>query len=202
MEKIDHQYDKGWKRYGYDMLKFEGSAAHGAVTEIFASLAFNRGVGKPFVNYAIIPPDNPGQGVGLHVHRNTETGQDSEVWYIIIEGKAEMAFTNGDIVECGPGDLVTTYPGTGHSFRAVGGPVKAIIVAPEMFTYDTEKTRFDPFPEEFDPAIKVLEYEKDSMSINSAVCSVCGEEWHKPPDDPAAETLLIWAREHRHKEGE
>ena len=198
---MEHQYERGWQRYGFDNSEFtDEKPAHGAQTAIVGGLAFNRGVGKPHATFVTIPPDTPGQGIGLHTHRNLETGKDSEVWYIIIEGRGEMTFTNGDVVECGPGDLITTYPGTGHAFRAVGGPVKVISITPEMFTYDTESERTDEFPEAFSPVIRIMDFDEGSMCVRSAECAVCGEEWHRPESDPEAATLPPWAREHRHEE--
>jgi mannose-6-phosphate isomerase-like protein (cupin superfamily) len=194
---MDHQYERGWQRYGFDNQQFEAKAGHGSKTTISSVLAFNRGLGKPHVTFSLIPPNTTGLGLGLHVHRNLTTGKDAEVWFLIVEGHGEMTFTNGDVVNCGPGDLITSYPGTGHSFRAIEGSVKVIAIAPEMYTFpdDSETTNF---PEDFSPRIRILEFDDGSMCVRHAVCSVCGSEWHRPDYDQEAATLPIWARNHQH----
>lgn len=195
---MDHQYERGWQRYGFDNQSFHEAAVHGATSPISVALAFNRGVGRPHISFMTIPPDTPGQAIGMHMHRDVPTGGDIENWYIIIDGVGDMTFSNGDVVRCQAGDLITFYPGTGHSFRAVGGPVRAISVTPEMFTPAPElELKTDDYPDEFNPQIRVGDVDSDMCPL-AAVCSVCGAEWHRPQDDQEAATLSVWARRHRH----
>lgn len=197
---MDHEYERGWQRYGFDNQPFEDAAIHGSSSTISVYLSLNLGVGKPHISFATIPPDTPGAAIGMHMHRDVPTGRDSEEWYIIIDGDAEMTFSNGDIVQCQQGDLVAIYPGTGHSFRAIGGPCRIISITPEMFTYPHEPPRLDEYPEEFHPRIQVLDVDSEMCPL-SAFCTVCGAEWRRPKEDREAATLPVWAREHRHEEG-
>jgi len=194
---MEHQYERGWQLYGFGNQEFEEKPSHGSANTITGGLAFNRGVGRPHVTFSTIPANTPGQGIGMHIHRNLETGNDSEVWYIIIEGRGEMTFTNGDVVECGPGDMVVTYPGTGHSFRAIMDPVKVVSITPEMFTYDPEFERTDVYPDKFSPQIRIIDFDDGTMCVSKAICTVCGEEWNRPESDHEAATLPSWARAHQ-----
>ncbi len=135
----------------------------------------------------------------MHMHRDIPTGEDSEEWYIIIDGEAEMTISNGDVVQCKSGDMVAIYPRTGHSFRAVNGPCRIISITPEMFNYMGEPAKTDEFPEKFSPIIEVTEVDPSSMCALKAVCTVCGAEWERPEDDISASSLPVWAREHRHE---
>jgi len=192
MSGMDHQYERGWQRYGFDNQHFTERAIHGSSSPISLNLAFNRGLWKPHVTFATIPPDTPGQAIGMHVHRDVPSGRDVEEWYIIIDGSGEMTFSNGDVVSVGTGDLVAIYPGTGHSFRALGGPLRLISITPEMFTYGSP---IDEYPEEFSPRIRVLDVD-ETMNAVRAVCSDCGAEWNRAEDDREAAGLPVWAREH------
>ena len=192
MSRIDHEYARGWQRYGFDNQTLAERTVHGASTPIPMIIALSRGRWQPQVSFAVVPPDTDGQAIGMHVHRDDPTGEDVEEFYIFIEGRGEMTFSNGDVVEVGPGDLVTTYPGTGHSFRALGGPVKLIVVTPRMFLSTTPA---DDYPEEFAPRIRALEVD-DVKVVVRAVCTDCGAEWERPSDDLAATGLAVWAREH------
>lgn len=195
---MDHQYERGWQRYGFDNQVFHEAEVHGASSPISVALAFNRGVGKPHISFMTIPADTPGEAIGMHMHRDVPTGRDIENWYIIIEGEGDMTFSNGDVVRCRQGDLIAFYPGTGHSFRALGGPVRAISVTPEMFTPNPElDLKTDEYPGGFSPRIRVGDVDGEMCPLN-AVCSVCGAEWVRPAGDLEAATLPVWAREHRH----
>ena len=48
---MDHQYERGWQRYGFDNQQFHEAAVHGALSPISVALAFNRGVGKPHISF-------------------------------------------------------------------------------------------------------------------------------------------------------
>ena len=196
---MEHQYQRGWQRYNFDLLPLEEHQAHGAANSICGALAFHRGLNKPHVTFSIIPPDTGGLGIGLHIHRNPVTGKDAEVWYIILEGHGIMTFTNGDEIACSAGDLIVTYPGTGHAFRAVDESVKVIAICPEMYTPPEHEEEL-PFPERFTPQIQILDCDRGTMCVRHAVCTQCGAEWTRPIDDPEAATLPPWARAHRHEE--
>jgi mannose-6-phosphate isomerase-like protein (cupin superfamily) len=200
MVKIDHKYDRGWRRYGFDNMPFEEAAIHGSEEKISVFLAFNRGLGKPHISFATIYPTEQ-EAIGMHMHRDTLTGEDTEEWYIIIDGESEMTFSNGDVIHCHSGDMVNIHPGTGHSFRAVGGPCRIISITPEMFSFHPEFEKVDEYPEKFSPRIAVTGID-DEVCATSATCTVCGAEWNRPEDDPSAASLPVWAREHRHGEAE
>ncbi len=196
---MDHQYERGWQRYGFDNQPFHDAAIHGSSSPISVYLSFNRGVGKPHISFATIPSDTSGEAIGMHMHRDTPTGKDSEEWYIIIDGIGEMTFSNGDVVRGQQGDLIAIYPGTGHSFRAIEGPCRLISITPEMFTYAPEvDVKLDPYPDEFHPQIRVGDVDSEMCPL-SASCTVCGSEWHRPDDDQEAATLAVWAGQHRHE---
>ena len=197
MERVDHDYSRGWRRYGFDNLPFITEAIHGSDQEISVYLAFNRGYKKAHISFATVWPTDI-EAIGMHMHRDIPTGEDSEEWYIIIDGEAEMTFSNGDVTKCSAGDMIAIYPRTGHSFRAVNGPCRIISITPEMFHYMGEEVKTDDFPEEFSPVIEVTEVDPDNMCAMKAVCAVCGGEWQRPVDDPGAATLAVWARGHRH----
>ena len=190
---FDHQWERGWQRYGFDNQPFTDRAIHGSDSPITLHLAFNRGVWQPHITFATIPPDTPGQAIGMHVHRDVPSGKDVEEWYIIIDGTGEMTFSNGDVVEAGPGDMLAIWPGTGHSFRAIGGPVRLVSITPQMFT--SKNSRIDEWPEEFTPRIRIVEVD-DAMNVLRAVCTDCGAEWVQGEDDRASADLPVWAREH------
>lgn len=189
---MDHQYQRGWQRYGFDNQPFVERAIHGAATPISIRLAFNRGTWKPHISFATIPPDTPGQAIGMHVHRDVPSGTDVEEWYIVIDGVGEMTFSNGDTVQAGQGDLIAIYPGTGHSFRAIDGPVRLISITPEMFTYPSP---VDVYPDDFSPRIEVTDVD-ETMNVVRAVCSDCGASWERPDDDRESRGLAAWARDH------
>ncbi|MDR1426508.1 MAG: cupin domain-containing protein, partial [Bifidobacteriaceae bacterium] len=168
---MDHAHARGWQRYGFDNLAFRKAAIHGSSVEIDVTQAFDRGLWQPHISFAVIPPDTAEEAIGMHIHRDMPTQTDVEEWYIVVEGHGEMTFSNGDTVECGPGDMVAIWPGTGHSFRAIGGPLKLISITHRMFSY-REPREIDPWPEDFSPKIKVNEAD-DLMVALSATCTVC-----------------------------
>jgi len=193
MADFDHQWERGWQRYGFDNQEFHERAIHGSDSPISAHLAFNRGLWEPHITFATIPADTPAEAIGMHVHRDVPSGTDVEEWYIIIDGIGEMTFSNGDVVRGGPGDMLAIWPGTAHSFRAVGGPVRLISITHQMFTYGSSK--YDEWPDEFNPRIRIVDVD-DAMNVLRAVCNDCGAEWVQGPDDRAAAGLPVWAREH------
>ncbi|MDR1294466.1 MAG: cupin domain-containing protein [Bifidobacteriaceae bacterium] len=196
---MHHQFDRGWQRYGFDNQEFRDAAIHGASWPISLTLAFNRGLWQPHISFSTITPGSPGQAIGMHVHRDVPTGKDVEEWYIIIDGRGEMTFSNGDVVEGGPGDMIAIWPETGHSFRAIGDkPLRMISITPKMFSYpNPEGAHDDPWPDEFHPQIKVLDVDEQVVAVN-AVCATCGARWERPADDKEAASLPVWARQHRH----
>jgi mannose-6-phosphate isomerase-like protein (cupin superfamily) len=190
---MDHTYERGWHRYGFDNMEFTDRAIHGSDVPISLKLALNRGVFKPHISFAVIEPTETEQTIGMHIHRDLPTNTDVEEWYIIIDGKAVMTFSNGDTVDVGPGDMIATYPGTGHSFRATE-TVHLISITPQMFT---SRSPVDEAPEKFAPRIYVSAV-NDAMNALRAQCTVCGADWVRPDDDKGSNTLPVWARGHHH----
>jgi hypothetical protein len=200
MERIDHQYERGWKRYGFDNQPFETKMLHGSEETISVYSSFKRGLHKPHITFAEIGSTSD-EAIGMHIHRDEPTGDDFEEWYVIIDGTAEMTFSNGDVVLCHAGDLLVTYPGTGHSFRAVDGTCRIISICPEAFRYGDIPVQTDVYPEKFDPRIRVSEMDNKLCAVH-AVCTVCGAEWHRSEGDPETAALPVWSKSHRHGEQE
>lgn len=191
----DHDYERGWHRYGFDNLDFRQAAIHGSRIPIGVQEAFDRGPGQAHVSFGVIPPSADADSIGMHVHRDLPSATDVEEWYIIIDGTGEMTFSNGDTVEVGPGDLVATYPGTGHAFRATGDqPVRLVSITPVMYTSHRPG---EPLPAAFRPQIEVEEVDPRSMNPLRARCTVCDWVWERPANDTSAASLPEWAREHR-----
>lgn len=194
VEIIDHAYDRGWKKYGFNSLEFQVANVHGSSEPMSVAVAFHRGVGAPHISFGVVPPGTERQPIGMHVHRDVPTGDDVEEWYVIIDGHGEMTFSNGDVVDVGPGDLVTTYPGTGHSFRTTGAkPVRLVAIVPRMFT---NAAPVDELPGSFKSSVEVTDIETATMNPVTATCRVCGRVWRKPADDTGSETLADWSRTH------
>jgi mannose-6-phosphate isomerase-like protein (cupin superfamily) len=190
----DLGHDRGWSRFGFDTMDFHPMRVHGGKAEIDVALVYDRGPGKPFIAYCVIPPGASEPQLGMHVHRDEPTGQDVEEWYIVVDGTGIQRFTNGDSVEFGPGDLLATYPGTGHSLEVTGDrPVKLIAIMPEVFT--TGNPSPDEWPESWEPRIRVLTTNADKNPL-TAECADCGATWERPEDDPASHTLGAWATGH------
>jgi mannose-6-phosphate isomerase-like protein (cupin superfamily) len=195
MGENDPGYWRGWQRFGFNTMTFTSDRVHGGGADIETSIALDRGVGKPFVAFVVVPP-SPGQAppLGMHVHRSMELGKDVEEWYIIIEGTGIQWFTNGDSVEFGPGDLIAVYPGTGHSLEVIGDkPVKMLGILPEV--YMTVNTGQPEWPESWQPRIRVLTT-TDGLNPDTVECAECGKTWQRPEDDLGSNTLPAWAAEH------
>ncbi|MCB1516715.1 MAG: cupin domain-containing protein [Hyphomicrobiaceae bacterium] len=189
---IDHHYGRGWRRYGFDNLPFTERCIHGSDVPISVRNIFNRGLGKPHISFATLPPSDD-VAIGMHIHRDVPSGTDVEEWYIVVEGEGEMTFSNGDVETVGAGSLVAIYPGTGHSFRAIGGkPLRLISITPTMYT---SKAPITPMPDAFSPTIVVGEVD-DAMNPFDATCSRCGATWTRPVDDHSVGSLAKWARSH------
>ncbi len=194
---MDHTYERGWHRYGFDNVDFSERAIHGSDVPIDIKVLFNRGVGKPHIAFGVIPPNTDSQAIGMHIHRDVPSMTDVEEWYIIIDGTGEMTFSNGDKVELNAGDLIATYPGTGHSFRTIGSePVRLVSITPQMFT--SRNSDFDEAPEKYPPHIYVEDVDLATMNPLSAHCTTCNERWVRPDDDRAASGLPVWAGSHQH----
>lgn len=190
---LDHGYERGWRRYGFDNLPFVERAIHGSNVPIGVNRIFHRGRWKAHCSFGIIPPNTDEPAIGMHVHRDVPTQADVEEWYIIVDGHGEMTFSNGESVEVGTGDMVAIHPGTGHSFRAFGDePVRLISITPLMYDVDSPP---DDYPESFAPRIEVDAVDA-TMNPTVARCSACGSAWERPADDPASNTLPVWARDH------
>jgi mannose-6-phosphate isomerase-like protein (cupin superfamily) len=189
---IDHHYERGWRRYGFDNVPFTNRAIHGSDIPIAVRNIFNRGYGKAHISFGIISPSDDA-AIGMHIHRDVPTSTDVEEWYIIVDGEGEMTFSNGDVETVGSGDLVAIYPGTGHSFRATGDvPLRLISITPQMYT---TKAPVTALPDEFAPTIAVGEVD-DTMNPLNARCRRCGATWCRPADDRPAASLPRWARTH------
>jgi mannose-6-phosphate isomerase-like protein (cupin superfamily) len=194
MASGDPCYERGWQRFGFDTLAFARARVHGGSAEADLSIAFERGVGKPLVAYAVIPPGTHGPAFGMHVHRNEAAGRDAEEWHVIISGTGIERFTNGDSVAFGPGDLIAVYPGTGHSVEVTGEePVRMLGILPEMF--EIADPDHEPWPDLWQPRIRVLTT-TPNLNPLTAECTGCGAVWERPEDDPASGTLPAWAAEH------
>ncbi len=189
---IDHHYERGWRRYGFDNVPFTDRSIHGSDIPITVRNIFNRGFGEAHISFGIIPPSDDA-AIGMHIHRDVPTGTDVEEWYIIVDGEGEMTFSNGDVERVGSGDLLAIYPGTGHSFRATGdAPLRLISITPQMYT---TKAPVTAMPDAFAPAIVVGDVD-DTMNPLDAICRRCGATWSRPADDRSAASLPKWARTH------
>ena len=189
---IDHRYERGWRRYGFDNVPFTDRCIHGSDIPIAVRNIFNRGYGEAHISFGILSPSEDA-AIGMHIHRDVPTNTNVEEWYIIVDGEGEMTFSNGDVETVGSGDLVAIYPGTGHSFRATGSqPLRLISITPEMYT---TKNPVTPFPDAFAPTIVVGEVD-ETMNPYDATCSRCGATWHRPAEDQAVASLPKWARTH------
>lgn len=194
---MNQGYERGWRRYTFDEVAVNPAHAHGADVEIRAGAAFNRGPGDLHVSFVEIPARHTGDAIGLHIHRDVPTGSDVEEWYIVVEGECVMSFTTGEEVRLGPGDLVTTYPGTGHALRVLGDqPVRIIAVVPHAFRTDRPAALYDTLPDEFRPQIRVLACDPVSMVPQEACCVICGSLWSTDQQDSRSRTLPEWARSH------
>jgi mannose-6-phosphate isomerase-like protein (cupin superfamily) len=190
---VEHSYNQGWKRYRFEEVPFETKQIHGSVVPIQVRNLFNRGTGQPHISMGVIPPSGAVEAIGMHVHRDLPAASDVEEWYIVIEGRGVMTFSNGDEAHVGPGDLIVIYPGTGHSFRALSEePVRLISITPVMYT---APIRVTDYPSHFDPDIIVGEV-NEHMNPLTAECARCLRRWARPQDDQASATLPVWARDH------
>jgi mannose-6-phosphate isomerase-like protein (cupin superfamily) len=183
----------GWTKFSFDEPEFRERLVHGSPVPVRVRALFNRGRGQPFVSAGIIPAST-GPGIGLHVHRDLDRGTDVEEWYIIVAGRGEMRFSNGDSVEVGPGDFITTYAGTGHSLQATGdASLRMISITPEMF-FDAQVTEI--LPARPAPAIDVIAVDTATMGPVSARCSRCGLIWERPAGSSDSNALADWAQAH------
>jgi quercetin dioxygenase-like cupin family protein len=195
MAEPDHGYERGWHRYGFESMEFIERTVHGGAADISVSLAFNRGPGKPHIALGIVYPGAEGPSIGMHIHRDDPTGEDLEEWYVIVSGRGIMNFSNGDSVAFVPGDLLATYPGTGHSIEATGDePVRLVSITPKMFTLPPGR-HVDDCPERFEPRVRVLTTDETKNPL-TAECADCGATWERPRDDRGAGTLPVWSVEH------
>jgi mannose-6-phosphate isomerase-like protein (cupin superfamily) len=197
MAEREHGYERGWFRYGFDHMVFnKDRPIHSGAAVSDTAGAFSRGVGNPQCTFAISYPGSETPPVGMHIHRDVLTGEEVEEWYVIIDGTGVMRFTNGDSVAFGPGDLVATYPGTGHSLEVTGDqPVRFMAITPKLFTRPGEGPTRDPWPESFDTRIRILTTNEMNNPL-TAECTDCGATWERPEGDEGAHTLAPWAAEH------
>ena len=192
---MSQEYERGWQRYSFDTIELAGAYAHGGDVEIPIGIALNRGAGQPQTLLAIVPPGTGTQPLPMHVHRDLPTNTDLEEWWVILDGEGEMTFSNGDVVALGPGDVVATFPGTGHSFHATGEtPVRLVAFLPKMFTTGTEADRAPAAA--FAPTIIVEEVDNSTLNPTVARCARCDERWKRPDHELPASNLPHWAQEH------
>lgn len=193
----DQHYGRGWQGYSFGSATMHEVKAHGAQTAIRAASAFNRGPGRLQMSLLELPAGVAEDSIGLHIHRDFPTGRDVEEIYILVEGEGVMTFSNGDVVSMGPGDFVTTYPGTGHAFRVTGNrTARIVVVVPEAFRSDRPPVPFDEFPDEFAPKIRIVSCHPTSMTPVGAECRVCGEAWSVDGVEIGEESLSQWASQH------
>ena len=196
MADPDHGYERGWHRYGFESMDFIDRTVHGGSADISFSLAFNRGPGRPHISLGVVyPGDADKPAIGMHIHRDGPSGEDLEEWYVIVSGRGVMNFSNGDSVSFVPGDLLATYPGTGHSIVATGDePVRLVSITPKMFTLPPER-HVDAWPETFEPRMRVLTTDETKNPL-TVEFSDFGAKWRRPDDDRGANTLAVWSVEH------
>ena len=195
---MDQDYERGWRRYSFEAAAMRRVNAHGSDVAIGAAAAFNRGPGALQMSLLELPPHADGDAIGLHIHRDFPTGRDVEEIYIVISGDCVMSFSNGDEVTLGSGDVVTTYPGTGHALRVVGErPVRVVVVVPHAFRSDRPLSAVDSFPEHFNPRIEVLTCHPTRMTPLEARCSECGQTWAADLHDEPSTGLREWVSRHR-----
>jgi mannose-6-phosphate isomerase-like protein (cupin superfamily) len=191
---VDGGYEHGWARFSFAEPEFSERRVHGSTVPIRVRALFNRGRGQPFVSAGIIPATSPEPGIGLHVHRDLDRAADVEEWYIIVAGRGVMRFSNGDSVDVGPGDFITTYPGTGHSLQATGEDhLRMISITPQMF-FDAPVTEI--LPARPAPAVAVVAVDSATMGPVRALCARCGLTWERPADRADSNVLADWARAH------
>lgn len=194
---MDQNYERGWQKYSFDSIVMREAKAHGSDVTIRAGGAINRGPGELNMSMVEVPSHTGGDAIGLHIHRDHETGHDVEELYIVIEGVGQMTFSNGDVVTLSAGDVVTTYPGTGHAFRTLGDvPVRLIAVVPHGFRTARRAVETDSFPERFAPTIQVLTCDPIALSPLEARCIRCGGGWAGDRSDDVANELPVWATGH------
>jgi mannose-6-phosphate isomerase-like protein (cupin superfamily) len=192
---MSQEWERGWQRYSFDTVGFADAYVHGGDVEIPIGMPFNRGAGQPQTFLGVVPPGAGTQPIGMHVHRDLPANTDLEEWWVIIEGEGEMTFSNGDVVALGPGDVVATFPGTGHSFRVTGEtPVRLVAFLPKMFTTRTEADRAPAAA--FAPTIVVEEVDESTLNPTVARCARCDERWNRLDDGLPTSNLPKWAREH------
>lgn len=194
---MDQNYRRGWQSYSFERATMHEVKAHGAQSAIRASAAFNRGPGKLQMSLLEIPSGVKEDSIGLHIHRDFPTGRDVEEIYILVEGEGVMTFTNGDETSMRPGDIITTYPGTGHAFRVVGEhTARMIVVVPEAFRSDRPPASIDDFPTEFVPQIRIVSCHPTAMSPVEAECRACGATWSVHGCGVVDAGLPEWAAHH------
>jgi mannose-6-phosphate isomerase-like protein (cupin superfamily) len=195
---MDHGYERGWRRYSFDEVSMRLVKAHASDVAIGAAAAFNRGPGELQMSLLELPPHAEGDAIGLHIHRDFPTGRDVEEIYIVVSGDCVMSFSNGDEVTLAPGDVVTSYPGTGHAVRVVGEtPVRIVVVVPHAFRSDKALPAVDAFPEHFSPRIEVLTCHPSQMTPLEAQCRECGQTWAAGLRSEQPPGLREWASDHR-----
>jgi mannose-6-phosphate isomerase-like protein (cupin superfamily) len=191
---VTGSHAQGWTKFSFDETQFRERRVHGSSVPIRVRALFNRGRGLPFVSAGIIPPTIAEPGIGLHVHRDLDRAADVEEWYIVLAGRGVMRFSNGDSVQVGAGDFITTYAGTGHSLQAVGDDqIRMISITPEMFM-DAQVT--EVLPARPAPAIDVTAVDTATMGPLSARCSRCGLTWQRPAGSADSNPLADWAQAH------
>jgi mannose-6-phosphate isomerase-like protein (cupin superfamily) len=191
-------YERGWRKYSYEEMPMRDVRAHGADIPIRAATALNRGPGELQISLMELPPDGSGDAISLHIHRDLPTARDVEEIYIILDGHGTMTFTSGDKVDLSPGDVVTTYPGTGHALRVSGDAgMRIVAVLPHAFRTNAPTAPVDPFPEAFAPRIQVTSCHPRTVAPIDAMCSDCGSTWTAATEGEEGLDLPQWASTHR-----
>jgi mannose-6-phosphate isomerase-like protein (cupin superfamily) len=194
---MDQGYGRGWRRYAFDEVPLSPAHAHGSDVTIRVATAFNRGPGQLQTYLLELPPHSEGEAIALHIHRDVPTGKDVEELYILVDGDCMMTFSNGDEVPLRPGDVVTTYPGTGHAIRVVGDqPARVVAVVPHGYRTDRPAAAADPFPEVFNPRIQVVACHPTTMTPLEARCTRCGGSWALNGQGATLRALPEWASDH------
>jgi quercetin dioxygenase-like cupin family protein len=194
---MDQDYARGWRRYTFEDVATQLVNAHGSDVTIRAGTAFNRGPGELQMSLLELPPHAESEAIGLHIHRDVPTGRDVEEIYIVVSGNCVMTFSSGDEVTLAQGDVVTTYPGTGHALRVVGkAPARVVVVVPHAFRSDRPRSAVDAFPAQFNPRIEVVTCHPAQMTPLEARCRECEQKWAADLEGGGSIGLREWAAGH------
>jgi mannose-6-phosphate isomerase-like protein (cupin superfamily) len=194
---MDQGHELGWRQYSFEEMQMRDIISHGGDIQVHAATPIKRGPGELHISLVELPPHAEGYAIGLHVHRDLPTGKDVEEIFAILEGHGIMTFTNGDTVALSPGDVVTTYPGTGHALRVTGDiRMRLVAVLPHDYRTAASSVPASRFPDRFSPRIQVTSCHSRTMAPLEALCNSCSATWKADSGDEGAINLPQWATAH------